>query len=269
MPGADSEETDGVWQKRLRRDEPSAACEARETSLYDLDSDSSERMDTECHSYQLDLAHSVLTSSTTYSSRRTTDHGVDTEMPVATEDVQPEMPVAAANVQADMPVATADVQTEMPVAAEYIQPEMPVATANVQPETPVATEAVLPVERGLYAAWGHLNGDVLQAVFQGLRCQDAITASGVCKHWRAVAVQVPIFCHAACMLTAVCCMSPSYLSRTHASCARSPRQPRTTSAPLWFVLYRTIVNASICPVPFGVKHIDLSPKSHQKGRTVQ
>ena len=151
-----------------------------------------------------------------------------------------------------MPVATADVQTEVPVATEA-----------EQPETPVATEAVPPVERGLYAAWGHLNGDVLQTVFQGLRCQDAITASGVCKHWRAVAVQVLIFCHAACMLTAVCSMSPSYLSRTHATCARSPRQPRTTSAPLWFVQYRTIVNASICPVPFGVKHIELSPKSHQ------
>ena len=45
-------------------------------------------------------------------------------------------------------------------------------------------------DSGPDAAWGHLNGDVLQIVFQALRCQDAITASGVCKHWRAVAVQV-------------------------------------------------------------------------------
>ena len=38
------------------------------------------------------------------------------------------------------------------------------------------------------------------------------------------------------------------------ACARSVSS-------IWW--YRTIVNASICPVPFGVKNIELSPQSHQ------
>lgn len=134
MPGVGSD-ADGGWQKRPRRDEPAATCEAQEATLSDTYSDSSAAIDAmKCHSHDLDLDNSLLDASSSFSTRAT-DTGCVTEAPAATEDVEP-------------------------------------------------------CESSQEPAWSYLNGDVLQSVFQKLPCQQAITSSGVCKHWRAVALQV-------------------------------------------------------------------------------
>lgn len=132
-PGVDVAAS-GVWQKRLRRDEPTATCEADESLLSDEDTGGSASIDAmQCHSHNLDLENSLLNATSSS--------------------------------------ATA-------------------ATDSAMVQEAVATEDVGECESVLGPAWGHLNADVLHNVFRKLPCQDAITASGVCKQWRAVALQV-------------------------------------------------------------------------------
>lgn len=130
---------------------------------------------------------------------------ISSSVPVPTAAVESvEQPDSSAMISSS-PVPTAAAESvELPGASTMIS-SSPVPTAAteavggipdeaIMSNAPDLTEAAEPVDdvddMQYEPLWGHLNGDVLQTVFQKLSCQDAIAASGVCKYWKSVALQV-------------------------------------------------------------------------------
>jgi hypothetical protein len=139
----------------------------------------------QCTSYQLGLEHSALdTSSICSLSTRATDLGEAAEEPVAMLEDQEDGAVIEEAV-----VMLGQEDQEDGAAIEE-------AVVMLGQEDGAAIEEAVVMlgqedqEDGYHPAWDHLNEDVLQSLFQKLSCEDAIAASGVCTHWRAVALKV-------------------------------------------------------------------------------
>jgi hypothetical protein len=79
----------------------------------------------------------------------------------------------------------------MPVVGHVLDcPDDGVSRVGLQQPCTSESSSTWRVEAASPPAWGELQSDVLGAILRKLSSADAVSATGVCRHWRCAAVQV-------------------------------------------------------------------------------